>query len=949
MPSSAVSVEQWLARTQSGDLSGVAAAAFTREGYSSLWEVLDSCLTVEDLQGMGIDPVSSTKVVNSLESMTAQAVGANVAKAPRVEMRLAERRAEAYAIEAHWWAHTNGGTQRPAPDKPPAEASGAASEHGCMGPGDTEALGWFWGAASPTGRGGPAGSSFACEVSESKDYLYVDEEDRVRGPFSRGEMREWFQLGYFEPRVKMKRVADASFTDCSELLGGEGAEPAAADPGKPEWVYLDDSRRLQGPFSLGDMRAWNDEGFFEPKMMVKRMPDPAFVQVKDCDVISASAVQLAAATAVAALRAKQERGRRAASASEQQEAAKLLMVESPAVKGLSPGAIIALPSGTGEMSVGRNRGCDFALRDAEVSSLHATLGFDDGLWVVDHGSSNGTFVNGERLSAAKQWSRRRALMVGDVLRIGRTTFKAISGAHSKHFALAKRLAPVQQEKTRPQAQSKDGTAKEPSDASEKCLITLDRDRVQAKPSGGEASPVRTRPLALQEYQHDWYYIDRSQKTQGPFSLAQMRQWRSSGYLPDDVLAKHASDSEFVAVGGTSLISGKPWEHKQEQDQERRSKRSRSPTLAAQYAGFVRGEAESLIKKIFDIFDKDCDGRLNQREYHTFCSVTEGFGCDDERWAAHCSNLGASADGLRLADFAALYNDERYKKHFGKQREDYRACSTATQEAATRRHLVRYVDERAAPQSQKQLRAKGVDKSFACPVCDKRFKTAQSVQDHQQGTACGGNSLASLAASRKPRVPAPTLAQQVGTLAQQVAAQQIRRLEEIDQQMAALAADKKAALGQWQPDVQRVTEIDQEMATLTSNKTSVIDQQMETLKSIKASLQQPAGQPKVHRRVLKNRRHKQKRRLRAVLAAQAKGLPPPPSPGHDVWRHQAPRKGQSPVVRRARPQLLLHPKRKDVQATDENVAPRENAVRPTRDQPTARPEVQHPSGLPAQDC
>ena len=99
MPSSAVSVEQWLARTQSGDPS--VAATFKSEGYSSLWEVLDSCLTVEDLQGMGIDPASSAKVANSLESMTAQAEGAGVAKAPRSEMRYIHRSKEASAIEAH--------------------------------------------------------------------------------------------------------------------------------------------------------------------------------------------------------------------------------------------------------------------------------------------------------------------------------------------------------------------------------------------------------------------------------------------------------------------------------------------------------------------------------------------------------------------------------------------------------------------------------------------------------------------------------------------------------------------------------------------------------------------------------------------------------------------------------------------------------------------------------
>ena len=297
MPSSAVSVEQWLARTQSGDLSGVAAAAFTREGYSSLWEVLDSCLTVEDLQGMGIDPVSSTKVVNSLESMTAQAVGANVAKAPHPQMRYVHRSKEASAIEAHWWARTNGKHASSS-----TSSTSSTSPNACGDP-ENQGPAWFWSSSPPP----PSCNEQKVTIKsvaelkpdnkpgadETAEYLYLDDQDRQRGPFSRGEMREWFQLGYFEPRVKMKRVADASFTDCSELLGGEGAEPAAADPGKPEWVYLDDNRRLQGPFSLGDMRAWYAGGFFEPEMMVKRMPDPAFVQVKDCDVILTSAEECA--------------------------------------------------------------------------------------------------------------------------------------------------------------------------------------------------------------------------------------------------------------------------------------------------------------------------------------------------------------------------------------------------------------------------------------------------------------------------------------------------------------------------------------------------------------------------------------------------------------------------------------------------------------------------------
>ena len=48
-----------------------------------------------------------------------------------------------------------------------------------------------------------------------------------------------------------------------------------------------------------------------------------------------------------------------------------------------------------------------------------------GLWVVDLGSSNGTFVNGERLSESKVKSKRKALMVGDKLQIGTTILRAM--------------------------------------------------------------------------------------------------------------------------------------------------------------------------------------------------------------------------------------------------------------------------------------------------------------------------------------------------------------------------------------------------------------------------------------------------------------------------------------------------------------------------------------------
>jgi hypothetical protein len=71
----------------------------------------------------------------------------------------------------------------------------------------------------------------------------------------------------------------------------------------------------------------------------------------------------------------------------------------------------------GEMSVGRGERVAIALRDPSVSRRHATIGLIDGSPVVrDLGSTNGTFVNGERVE-------RRELHAGDVLKCGNTEMR----------------------------------------------------------------------------------------------------------------------------------------------------------------------------------------------------------------------------------------------------------------------------------------------------------------------------------------------------------------------------------------------------------------------------------------------------------------------------------------------------------------------------------------------
>ncbi|MCA1840412.1 MAG: FhaA domain-containing protein [Actinomycetota bacterium] len=67
------------------------------------------------------------------------------------------------------------------------------------------------------------------------------------------------------------------------------------------------------------------------------------------------------------------------------------------------------------VSVGRTKGSDIELVDTEVSRVHAELVQREGVWwVVDLGSSNGTYVNGNVV-------KERRLEQGDVLRVGSTS------------------------------------------------------------------------------------------------------------------------------------------------------------------------------------------------------------------------------------------------------------------------------------------------------------------------------------------------------------------------------------------------------------------------------------------------------------------------------------------------------------------------------------------------
>jgi hypothetical protein len=84
--------------------------------------------------------------------------------------------------------------------------------------------------------------------------------------------------------------------------------------------------------------------------------------------------------------------------------------------GLEPGTLLELSAST---IVGRGPESGLSVDGDEFASAqHARIDTGtDGVWVEDLGSTNGTFVNGARVT------ERRLLQTGDVVRVGQTELK----------------------------------------------------------------------------------------------------------------------------------------------------------------------------------------------------------------------------------------------------------------------------------------------------------------------------------------------------------------------------------------------------------------------------------------------------------------------------------------------------------------------------------------------
>lgn len=89
----------------------------------------------------------------------------------------------------------------------------------------------------------------------------------------------------------------------------------------------------------------------------------------------------------------------------------------PQIRTLQGDSPVTWPLGSSEVLIGRQDSCDIVVPDPDTSRRHARISRrDDGWWISDLESTNGTFVNGKVI-------KERRLVSGDRIRIGGTEFE----------------------------------------------------------------------------------------------------------------------------------------------------------------------------------------------------------------------------------------------------------------------------------------------------------------------------------------------------------------------------------------------------------------------------------------------------------------------------------------------------------------------------------------------
>ena len=119
------------------------------------------------------------------------------------------------------------------------------------------------------------------------DWQYLDEHGKLQGPYSVRQMRKWKAKGYLAKNLLVRRIKDPKFRPLSSLGSNPFVleEPVESnrtdvsttstlgtdvDRATPlRWFYLDERRKVQGPFSSKTMTKWFKKGYLIATLRVR--------------------------------------------------------------------------------------------------------------------------------------------------------------------------------------------------------------------------------------------------------------------------------------------------------------------------------------------------------------------------------------------------------------------------------------------------------------------------------------------------------------------------------------------------------------------------------------------------------------------------------------------------------------------------------------------------------
>ncbi|KAL1526673.1 hypothetical protein AB1Y20_015376 [Prymnesium parvum] len=389
-------------------------------------------------------------------------------------------------------------------------------------------------ATQPDPKEGDAmGSLEESEPPQVDEWYYRDDGDNARGPLSLQQMRELVGSGMLFPPRDVRKGSEGPYIDLgswAELwppdgqgdgLGladpeggdgcadywqgpsweaeGENGDDAEWDAPEAEWVYLDDSDAVQGPFVTSELRGWLEEGLLDYSRLVNLAGGESSGFRPAAEWAELHAAPREASSSPAAVEEHQEASAAEATAQTQSADAEL----ADAVPSVAPEASSSTaPPGDGEPS---------SLALPATASVHAP---SEWVYVDDNGAEQGPFTTAKLLS----WLKRGLLTAERQVR------PANSGAEG--------LRPM-------------GSCGEFAEFA-RSELAADAQAVVAKP--------QTAAVAEEELEALWEYADDRGRVQGPFSARKLLGWVEKGALKPDRKVRRHGATDFVPLGSVAPFS-----------------------------------------------------------------------------------------------------------------------------------------------------------------------------------------------------------------------------------------------------------------------------------------------------------------------------------------------------------------------------------------------------------